>query len=61
VCRRLNANPETRGIDVLMTSGLLTDEVEQEAQQAGAKKCLPKPIDLNAVLEYLGIAAQATV
>jgi len=59
VCRRLKANPDTRGIDVLMTSGQLTPTVEEDAQRAGALRCLPKPIDLSAVLEQLGLSQVA--
>jgi excisionase family DNA binding protein len=58
VCRRLKANPDTRGIDVVMTSGQLTPTVEEDAQRAGAMRCLPKPLDLTLVLEQLGLAQQ---
>jgi excisionase family DNA binding protein len=56
VCRRLKANPDTRGIDVIMTSGQLTPTVEEDAARAGAMRCLPKPLDLGLVLEQLGLA-----
>jgi excisionase family DNA binding protein len=58
VCRRLKANPETRGIGVIVTSGHLTPTVTQDALTAGALLCLPKPLDLGVVLEHLGVQEQ---
>lgn len=55
VCRRIKANPETHDVDVLMTSGLLTPEVEEEAAAAGASRCLQKPIDIATLLEHLDL------
>ena len=57
VCRRLKDNPETRNIGVLVASGHLTPEVEASALQAGARRCLQKPIDIGFVLENLGVSA----
>jgi len=59
VCRRLKAGGETQGIQILMASAELTPEVEKKATEAGAKRCLHKPIDLNMVLGELGISQQA--
>lgn len=59
VCRRLKANPDTRNVDVIITSGQLTPEVEEEAIKAGALKVLPKPIDLGVILDHLGLAQAA--
>lgn len=59
VCRRLKAGGETQGIQVMVATGELTPDVEKKAADAGAKRCLHKPIDLNVVLGELGIPQQA--
>ncbi len=61
VCRRLKANPETRDTEVILTSGALTAELEENGIAAGARRCLPKPIDLKLVLEDLKVSAHATI
>jgi excisionase family DNA binding protein len=45
VCRRIKANPETRGITVLLASPNPTSALENKALQAGATRVLKKPID----------------
>ena len=55
VCRRLKANPETSTIGVIVASGNLTPEVEKAALEAGAIRCLAKPIDVGLVLEHLAV------
>jgi excisionase family DNA binding protein len=57
VCRRLKANPDTREIDVIVTSGSFTPALEENAVSAGALRCLPKPIDIKLVLEDLKVSA----
>jgi excisionase family DNA binding protein len=59
VCRRLKAGAETAQIGIIMASGELTGELEKKATDAGAKRCLAKPIDLSTVLSELGIAQQS--
>lgn len=53
VCRRLKERPETRGIEVYVTSGELTPERERKALAAGATRCLSKPLDFKAFLANL--------
>jgi excisionase family DNA binding protein len=60
VCRRLKSNSDTKNIAVIVTSGQMTAEVEENALAAGAARCLSKPMDLRAVLEDLGITAHAS-
>lgn len=60
VCRRLKVNPKTRAIDVVVTSARLSPEIESRAKAAGARACLPKPISIDALLEMLGVARQAS-
>jgi excisionase family DNA binding protein len=55
VCRRLKSSEGTRGIDVIVASGHLTKELEEKALEAGALRCVTKPIDLRAVLAELGL------
>jgi len=59
VCRRLKANPETSGITVVVTSAQLKPDIVKKATEAGAAQCLPKPIELTALLQLLGISPQA--
>ncbi len=58
VCRRLQANPETRHILVIATSGQFTRALEESVLSAGAQRCLPKPIQFRVVLEELGVPLQ---
>lgn len=60
VCKRLRANPATKDIAVLMTSGRLTVELEHAARAAGARRLLRKPLDVNQVLEEVGLAPPST-
>lgn len=53
VCRRLKENPATTDVQVYVVSGSFTSALEQKALDAGAAKCLPKPIDVRAVLDLL--------
>jgi excisionase family DNA binding protein len=53
VCRRLKKNPQTKDVAVYVVSGSFTNALEQKALEAGAVKCLPKPIDARAVLSLM--------
>jgi len=61
VCRRLMANPETRDIRILVTSGQLDAQLQQRALDAGALGCLEKPVRLAQVLEVLGVDLRPAV
>jgi excisionase family DNA binding protein len=50
VCRRLKKRHETRDVQVVIVSGGLTAALEKKALEAGAVRCLPKPIDVQALL-----------
>lgn len=50
VCRRLKKRNETRDIQVVIVSGGLTPANEKKALEAGAVRCLPKPIDVQTLL-----------
>ncbi len=53
VCRRLKKNPATKDVQVYVVSGSFTAALEQKALEAGAAKCLPKPIDVRVVLSLM--------
>jgi CheY-like chemotaxis protein len=55
VCRRMKQNPDTKGIDVIMASGQLTPSVERKANEAGARACLAKPLELGVLLHAMGL------
>jgi len=53
VCRRLKKNPATKDVQVYVVSGSFTSALEQKALEAGAAKCLPKPIDVRNVVSLM--------
>ena len=53
VCRRLKKNPATKDVQVYVVSGSFTSALEQKALEAGAAKCLPKPIDVRNVINLM--------
>jgi CheY-like chemotaxis protein len=50
VCRRLKKRHQTRDVQVVVVSGGLTTALERKALEAGAVLCLPKPVDVQALL-----------
>ena len=56
VCRRLRANPATRDLVLIVTSGRMTAELEQVARATGVRRVLRKPVDVTAIVEELGLA-----
>lgn len=53
VCRRLKKNPSTKDVQVYVVSGSFTSALEQKALEAGAAKCLAKPIDVRNVIALM--------
>lgn len=53
VCRRLKKNPATKDVQIYVVSGSFTAALEQKALEAGASKCLAKPIDVRVLLNLL--------
>ncbi|HMM77713.1 MAG TPA: response regulator [Gammaproteobacteria bacterium] len=51
VCRRLKADPQTRGIRVIAMTGYASPENAARALDAGAEHCLAKPFDLRMLEE----------
>jgi excisionase family DNA binding protein len=58
VCRRLKKRRETRHIDIIIASAHLTPAVVAGARAAGAVASMPKPLDLQGLLERLGTATE---
>ncbi len=52
-CRRIKANPETADVQMILTSSVMTPELEQAAHTAGARLALSKPFDIAALLDDL--------
>src|ERR1044071_3031791 len=57
-CRRVKANPETRDIQIVLASAMMTPELERAARHAGARRVMAKPVDL---IELVGAAAAQTM
>jgi excisionase family DNA binding protein len=55
VCRRLKANPDTQHVGVIVNSAHLTSDVERSAMNAGARRCMQKPVEIDVILEELGV------
>jgi excisionase family DNA binding protein len=58
VCRRLRAMPETKDIAIVVMSGHLTHDLEKQATKIGVRRCIEKPIKLDAILEELDVGAE---
>jgi excisionase family DNA binding protein len=54
VCRRLKADPVTRGIRLIAMTGLPSAEDTERALAAGAERCFAKPFDTPALFEIFG-------
>ena len=50
-CRRIKSNAETRDIQIVLASAMMTPELERAARHAGARRVVAKPVDL---VELLG-------
>jgi excisionase family DNA binding protein len=53
VCRRLTKRPETHNIQVILVSGGFTAVLEKKALEAGAARCLKKPLTPKVILDCL--------
>lgn len=54
ICRRLKADPVTRGIRLIAMTGLPSPENTQRALAAGAERCFAKPFDTAELFEIFG-------
>lgn len=55
VCRLLKADPATRSIKIIVMSGYLTPQTEDDAMLAGAEACVSKPINVKELMQVLGL------
>jgi excisionase family DNA binding protein len=53
VCQRLKANPDTRNISVVIVSGHVTPVLKRRALEAGAVRCLPKPVTVPEIMDVV--------
>jgi acetolactate synthase-1/2/3 large subunit len=49
-CRRIKSNAETRDIQIILASAMMTPELERAARHAGARRVVAKPVDLDDLL-----------
>ncbi|MFO0679276.1 MAG: response regulator [Polyangiaceae bacterium] len=61
VLRRLKSNPETQHIQVIVNTGQYSQDVRKSAEEAGALRCLPKPVSTKVLLEAVGLSERAAV
>ena len=53
VCRKLKGDPDTKKIRVIAMSGFASLENTQKIIEAGAERCLSKPIDISELSDVL--------
>jgi len=59
-CRRIKSNPETRDVQVVLASAMMTPDLERAAQRAGARRAVAKPLDFADLLGPLALSQAAT-
>lgn len=59
-CRRLRAQPDTAGIQLVITSGALTDDLRRQADELGALACLAKPFAPEQLIAAIGAESLRT-
>lgn len=52
-CRRIKANPEMADVQIVLTSSVMTPELAQAANEAGATLALSKPLDIATLIDDL--------
>lgn len=57
VCRQIRDMPGHASLRVIGMTGHLSPENERDMREAGAERCLPKPLDVPELLALLGLAA----
>lgn len=55
VCRRIRARKQMEGVRLITMTSLHSPEVVEQSLQAGAIACLPKPLDVQQVLELFRV------
>lgn len=55
VCRRIRARKQMEGVRLITMTSAHSPEVVESSKQAGAVACLPKPLDVQQVLDLLDL------
>jgi excisionase family DNA binding protein len=55
VCRRIRARKQMEGVRLITMTSLHSPDVVEQSKQAGALACLPKPLDVQQVLELFRV------
>ena len=55
VCRQIKENPASKGVDIIAITGFHTPENADRIISAGARACLPKPLDLALLIREMGL------
>jgi len=59
-CRRIKSNPETRDIQIILASAMMTPELARAAKLAGARRAVAKPLDMTELLGSALVADEPT-
>jgi CheY-like chemotaxis protein len=59
-CRRIKSNPETRDIQIILASAMMTPELARAARHAGARRAVAKPLDMAELLGSALVADEPT-
>jgi acetolactate synthase-1/2/3 large subunit len=59
-CRRIKGNPETRDIQIILASAMMTPELARAARHAGARRAVAKPLDMAELLGSALVADEPT-
>ncbi|EPX60553.1 MULTISPECIES: response regulator [Cystobacter] len=55
VCRRIRARKQMEGVRLITMTSAHSPEVVEQSKQAGAVACLPKPLDVQQVLDLFRV------
>jgi excisionase family DNA binding protein len=55
VCRRIRARPALAGVAIVLFTANHSPEIVDKALKAGARACLPKPVDVPTLLEMFRV------
>jgi CheY-like chemotaxis protein len=55
VCRRIRARKQMEGVRLITMTSAHSPEVVESSKQAGAVACLPKPLDVQQVLDLFRV------
>jgi excisionase family DNA binding protein len=55
VCRRIRARKQFEGVRLIMMTARPSQELVEQATKAGALACLPKPLDVEKVMELFKV------